>query len=397
MLLENVDYPDRLIEALKDGKLVVFAGAGVSMGDPTNLPDFNSLAEQIAYGTGEQKKKSEPCEVFLGKLTEKGIAVHNEAAKILSTACVEHNVLHETIINLFPRRDSIKIVTTNFDQMFEKALKSQKIATSIFNAPALPLGDDIQGIIHVHGNVENPKKMIITDEDFGKAYLSEGYASRFLVKLFETYTILFVGYSYNDTILRYLSRAMLKNNVGNRFILTDHPRRNWSMLGITPVQFSKDDYEQLQRSLVKLGDIAKRGLTDWQARILEIGNRPTREMIDDTEIEYYLSDFNRSRVLAKGVHGKYWLQILDERKVFDNCFTEEIVFSERDELWCNWLEKEFLGKDDKTLFDFIFSHKSVLNRKTAENFARAICSSEGIEGETLVNEYSGLRVPAVRC
>ena len=87
--------------------------------------------------------------------------------------------------------------------MFEQVLEARNIKVSVYNSPALPLGSDISGIIHIHGNVSDPKYMVVTDEDFGKAYLTEGYASRFLTKLFESYTVLFVGYSYNDTILRY--------------------------------------------------------------------------------------------------------------------------------------------------------------------------------------------------
>ena len=50
--------------------------------------------------------------------------------------------------------------------------------------------------------------MVITDEDFGRAYMTEGWAARFLVELFSNFTILFVGYSYDDTIMSYLTRAL---------------------------------------------------------------------------------------------------------------------------------------------------------------------------------------------
>ena len=40
--------------------------------------------------------------------------------------------------------------------------------------------------------------MVLTDADFGRAYLTEGWARRFLVELFRSFTVLFVGYSHND-------------------------------------------------------------------------------------------------------------------------------------------------------------------------------------------------------
>ena len=90
----------------------------------------------------------------------------------------------------------------------EKGIENVKI----YDAPALPLGDGVKGIVHIHGNVCEPVYMVVTDDDFGKAYLSDGYVARFLVKLFESYPVLFIGYSYNDVIVRYLTRAMTKYN-----------------------------------------------------------------------------------------------------------------------------------------------------------------------------------------
>ena len=53
MKLGGIDFPSALMTALRDHRLVVFAGAGVSMGKPASIPDFRTLAKQIAQGTGE--------------------------------------------------------------------------------------------------------------------------------------------------------------------------------------------------------------------------------------------------------------------------------------------------------------------------------------------------------
>jgi hypothetical protein len=47
---DDVDIPEALLAAQRDGRLVIFAGAGVSMGPPSNLPGFSKLAKQIAAG-----------------------------------------------------------------------------------------------------------------------------------------------------------------------------------------------------------------------------------------------------------------------------------------------------------------------------------------------------------
>ena len=56
MKLANVDFPKPLLDALRDNKLVVFAGAGVSIGEPARLPDFCTLTEIIAQNAIETPK-----------------------------------------------------------------------------------------------------------------------------------------------------------------------------------------------------------------------------------------------------------------------------------------------------------------------------------------------------
>ena len=58
--------PHPILNALRDSKLVVFAGAGVSMGEPACLPNFEKLANKIAGGTGEAQKQNEHTDNFLG-------------------------------------------------------------------------------------------------------------------------------------------------------------------------------------------------------------------------------------------------------------------------------------------------------------------------------------------
>ena len=76
--------PTRVKSALRDDRLVVIAGAGVSMGEPTRLPGFKSLAHTIATGTGESRNDDEPVVRFLGRLKDKGTEVHELAADVLS-------------------------------------------------------------------------------------------------------------------------------------------------------------------------------------------------------------------------------------------------------------------------------------------------------------------------
>ena len=386
MYLNDIDFPNKIIDSIQDRNLVVFAGAGASVDPPTSLPNFEKLAGKIAEGTGYTLKKKDSCEVFLGMLKSKGIPVNEQAANILSGTCVEHNKLHEAIIGLFPDAEDIKIITTNYDQMFEHVLDSRAIKYKIYNAPALPLGNDVQGIIHIHGNVNNPDYMVVTDEDFGKAYLTEGYASRFLVKLFESYTVLFVGYSYSDTILRYLTRAMSRSNSERRYILTDDKKSDWSALGINPIWFPKRRFATMREGLNKLGAVSRKGLLDWKKQLSEISEEPPKDLTIDTEIDYCLENIERTRVLCQCIHGTAWISFLDKKKAFDGCFSNVVKLTEQDTLWANWLCDNFVGKEDDHIFRLIYVHNNCISDGLSNLLSQKLIRNKGIADEVL-SEY----------
>jgi hypothetical protein len=71
MRLGNIIFPDPVLQAQEEGNLVIFAGAGVSMGPPANYPNFKKLAQEIACGAGHTLEDSEPIDRFLGRVARK--------------------------------------------------------------------------------------------------------------------------------------------------------------------------------------------------------------------------------------------------------------------------------------------------------------------------------------
>ena len=386
MYLNNIDFPNQILDAVQDNKLVIFAGAGASVDKPTSLPNFADLAKEIAEDTGKTLKK-EPCEVFLGALKAGGIDVNGIAARILSDSCLKHNALHEAIVDLFSAPENVKIVTTNYDQMFEQVLEERAITVPVYNSPALPLGNDISGIVHIHGNVSDPKYMVVTDEDFGKAYLTEGYASRFLIKLFESYTVLFIGYSYNDTILRYLTRAMSREHSANRYILTDDTKSDWNSLGISAIFFPKRSYAVMRNGIVKLGIYAKKALWDWRNQFVEIADNPPKDLTFDTQIDYCLENEDRSRVLSNCIHGLGWLELLDRKDVFACCFSDSKSIDGNSALWANWLAERFVGRDDSSLINLFAKHGNSFSNFFSEIVLRKAVDEEKLLSDEYLREY----------
>ena len=366
MKIAGIDFPDPLLTALRNGELVVFAGAGVSMGCPACLPSFKELAYRIAEGTGEEPQDGEPDDRFLGRLQHKKVKVHNLAKKVLSGKNLAHTALHENLLRLYKEVTAVRIVTTNFDLLFEQASETVfNGEPEVFRAPALPLGRRFYGIVHVHGAVSNPGEMIITDADFGRAYLTEGWAPRFLIDLFSRFTVLFVGYSHQDTILNYLARALPVDQENQRFALIgmDDDSRRWELLGIEPVVYLKsnsDGHSVLHEGIRKLVEVFGRGFVDWQRAITEIAEKPPT--IDEEEtglIEEALKDATKTRFFTDAASSPEWIEWLDKRNHLDALFDQSNL-SEREKVLSQWCANEFMSRPDG-LFLLICRHGNRLH------------------------------------
>ena len=153
---DNVKLDDELLTAQQNGKLVIFAGAGVSIAPPSNFPDFANLANKVNNIAGKPLHfdREEPIDRFLGKLKKQDINVHRIVQRELMDPESRPTELHSSILSIFKDPKEIKIVTTNFDIHFSTAASHMSLNIPIYKAPALPLGRDFNGIIYLHGSVE---------------------------------------------------------------------------------------------------------------------------------------------------------------------------------------------------------------------------------------------------
>ncbi len=361
--LGSLDFDDRILDAIKSGKLVVFAGAGVSMGAPSNLDNFWKLAEKIARNTGLTPEL--PLDRFLGVLHHRGVAVHQRAVELLSPEGSSPNDLHRDLIRLFGSADRIKLVTTNFDLHFETAAQEIYGASpEAYRAPALPLGYDFHGIVHVHGALPYASSIVLTDADFGRAYLTEGWARRFLLDVFRTHTVLFVGYSHDDVVMNYLARALPADGSEGRYAVTETDG-NWSLLGIQPILFVKGEgagaFRELYQGLAKLAERGVRGPLDWQSRMLELAGRAPPvdpELIG--EIEQALREVSTCRLFTDVARDVSWPKWLDGRKHLEALFRPGDL-SEREGLLAFWLAKHYAIDNFDECFELIAGHGLQLN------------------------------------
>ena len=370
MKISGVDFPIELLKALRDGKLVVFAGAGVSVGPPACLPIFSGLAEEIARGTGEVRGNDEPEDRFLGRLQDKGVHVHDIAAEVLSKRGDEPpspTDLHFNILRFYSKPDLLRVVTTNFDLLFVQAASDVfETDPKLYSAPVLPLGGDFEGIVHVHGDINQPGNAVLTDADFGRAYLTEGWARRFLATLFGSFPVLFIGYSHSDVVMNYLARA-LPESANKRYVLVsadenEEIQRKWKVLGIQRIEYPKtpcDNHRGLQEAISGLADFTQRNSSEWKSCITEIAEQPPPDDEEQRDlIDYAFLDAEMTRHFTSAETPPEWIRWFGERDDINGLFNTDrnYVLSERDGHLSRWLAEKFTRQHSDQLFHLIGRH-----------------------------------------
>jgi hypothetical protein len=350
MRFHDVDLPQTVIDAQRRGELVVFAGAGVSMDAPSSYPNFRELAMELggmAYPIGEH----EPIDRYLGRLAEHNIAVHARVKERLSDRNSHPNHLHQAIVYLFGSTSAIRIVTTNFDDHFRGA--AQMVygeIPEVYRAPALPLGDDFKGIVHVHASVlDTAKKLVLTDADFGRAYLTQGWARRFVQQLFSRFVVLFVGYSHQDLPLLYLARGISAAEDGpGRYALTSPTGdTDWLNLGIKPVHYPMRlapmaQHGALGDCLAEWAEIANLGSLGTEAKIkgFVMSDRPL-SLADEDFLKQSLLDASTLRYFTRHAKDPRWLEWVSETDVFSTIFAPGATLSEASGEMALWFAEHF--------------------------------------------------------
>lgn len=347
MNINGIDIPEKILTAQQENKLVIFAGAGVSVAPPSRLPSFDKLAEEVGTLTLCYRKKEEPIDTYLGRVHHEGKNIYKIIGEILSNS-ESYNEYHANLLKLFPH-DQIRIVTTNQDVHFTSVAKEMfQNEIKLYYAPALPLARNFSGIVYLHGNIaDNLENMVFTDGDFGEAYLVEGWACRFLKDLFSNFTIFFIGYSYNDPVMKYFSRGMQYNE--NRFIFTcreDNTNDHWERLHITPVYYNKENnHIQLLECIAKWSKMYSYKYTDQKERLNTILSNHTMITAEDKDYLFYIisKDYGVN-FFCDLASDYYWFGFLINEGKLEFIFTEKQL-SYNEMRLVSWVVDSFLSSN----------------------------------------------------
>ena len=318
-----ISIPDELKRNFEDGKVIFFCGAGVS--EPAGLLSFKKLTKRTLSDLLPSKKLCEVGSVEWlawqafkeGKYDEALGILESPQHESYESKFVREKVRHHLSIPeeitldkhiILARLTELdtergRIVTTNFDPLFECAqkklieLEGSNYQMDVHVAPSLPPAkpETFQGLAYLHGRLNsspNDQQLVLTAANFGTAYMLEGWALRFVIDLFRHYHVVFIGYSLGDLIMRYLIQALAAARIENSehfkdpyaFVSCSTKRekdantveQKWKRSGITPILYIKNQkHQQLWETLEKWGDDHRQGITGRRQLVSRLSQRPS--------------------------------------------------------------------------------------------------------------------------
>ena len=211
----------RLVEKARRGKLTLFAGAGVSKDARARIPLYHELAEDL-YPEEWRKWKAEGSKggpgAFFDEMKKVDPRLHEKLAQAVGRER-DPSTLHHSICDLVERTHRPTVVTTNWDQLLEKAAEQRGRPFKVWpiTKRGRMSGRQAHGVIHLNGSVENPKGMLATWQELLDHYGREEEKA-FIEGLVEDRTILCVGYSHNDEMIGEIVRRTRQAGVQTEII-----------------------------------------------------------------------------------------------------------------------------------------------------------------------------------
>jgi hypothetical protein len=374
---DGITLPLEIERALETDTLVIFCGAGISAAPPSLLPGFRDLVTEIATELGRSDLLPADPEMpiqfdaVMGELNELQHDVHSRVSTRLK-ATTRSNSYHRDLIQIAQSSDRTpRIVTTNFDLLFEDAARRLHASLPLHMAPALPLGNDFRGLVHLHGPIDPRmgQRMVVTDADFGQAYITEGWATQFLTRMFEKYVTLFVGYSADDTVMRYLARALPADGK-TRFAFMEAGKADamairWARLGVTPITFPSPEeapYVSLENFI---GNWRKRVTATPAERFdrvqLLLAGGPDNAGIPDHEISWLIRDAEHARHFRNRANATDWIPRLEALNLLDGIFDDSATDVDQGNAWAEWAASSFVIDDGAVLLAAVARHRGRLS------------------------------------
>lgn len=204
--------------AINTNKLVIFAGAGVSI--DASVPSWSSLIDEIKNELDlpdNEKDFLKIAQIYFNDRQEKEYI--DKVRSALGHKKLRYNEIHEELFELNPEH----ILTTNFEDLLEQVITKNSLPYSIIKEDKdLPYSNNTKLLVKIHGDLDTGN-LVFKEDDYLGYSQNHPLLDSFIKAVFATKVVLFIGYSFNDynlkQIVQYV-RNILGNNFQNAYLLS---------------------------------------------------------------------------------------------------------------------------------------------------------------------------------
>lgn len=187
---------ETLVREARAGKLVLFVGAGASVG--AGLPMWSALVDGLAREAGlgdELEALSKLPLLDRARIIERHFEGKNPGMResIAKGLLVSHASLVHHLTAALPVNE---VVTTNYDDLFELAAEGFSPGLSVL--PHAPAPEAQRWILKMHGCVTCPSDIVLTRDDYLRYEQRRAALAGIVQALLITRHMLFVGFSLAD-------------------------------------------------------------------------------------------------------------------------------------------------------------------------------------------------------
>jgi hypothetical protein len=194
---EIVGLPPGLVEAVRQRRVLLFTGAGISVA--AGMPTAKELLSIV-------QKKASPSDItdFPNAMAaaEAKIGRHELVSTVIA-ALRKGGLQPSKVHSLIASIGFDVIVTTNFDILLEEAFRAAgRTCFPVVHPEELAYADtnDIL-LIKIHGSMDRPDSLLLTSTDYRDFEARKALLIQTLTHYFVTRSIIFVGYSLTDESL----------------------------------------------------------------------------------------------------------------------------------------------------------------------------------------------------
>jgi hypothetical protein len=200
--------PHHLIKKIETKNAVFFCGAGLSLGvgGERGFPGGQKLAREMAEKLlGRTVRDDEPLD--LKQIAQEVIwkdkgsthRLDEYLREVFSNPAIKPLRAHRYLAYL-----GCNVITTNYDTLIEQAFRqAEKPCGIVVREDDLTRMQDVN-VVKIHGCVNHPGTIVITEEDYYRWLLSDSKIKDCLEQWFIGQSIVFIGFSLSDPNLRQL-------------------------------------------------------------------------------------------------------------------------------------------------------------------------------------------------